>query len=343
MSQGLYFTAVSTGTYTPLYASPQQMAGKPADPGDDVYALGVIWYQLLTGDLNAGRPGGNKWHQRLSERGLTPAMVELLQQCFEDNPEDRPKDASELAQQLGTLLLKEPNGEVANSLGMRFAWCPPGTFLMGSPDSERGRSSDEGPQHRVMLTQGFYLSVHQVTQAQWQAVMGSNPSYFEGDTRPVETVSWKDCQKFCRKLGEREGKRYRLPTEAEWEYVCRAGTATEYCSGNGLKALRKVGWCSYDGDIGSAEETKPVGQFQPNAWGLYDMHGNVWEWCQDGKRIYTSGDIKDPKGPDNNQVRVIRGGSWDHVPRGCRAAFRGDDSPSARDYVAGCRIVLCLD
>ncbi len=213
---------------------------------------------------------------------------------------------------------------------------------MGSPSGVG--DDDERPQHRVTITKGFFLGVHQVTQAQWQAVMGSNPSHFKGDNRPVEQVSWKDCQEFCRKLGERDGKRYRLPTEAEWEYGCRAGTTTEYSSGNGLEALRQVGWCSYDGNWGSAKETKPVGQFQPNAWGLFDMHGNVLEWCEDGKRPYSSGDIKDPIGPQNkDDSRVLRGGSWGSIPGYCRAAFRTSDDPASRDSNYGCRVCFRLD
>jgi formylglycine-generating enzyme required for sulfatase activity len=196
--------------------------------------------------------------------------------------------------------------------------------------------------------------------------MGSNPSGFEGDNRPVESVSWGDCQEFCRKLGEQDGKRYRLPTEAEWEYACRAGTTTDYCSGDGRKALRQVGWCSFDGDFGSAKETKPVGQFQPNAWGLYDMHGNVWEWCQDGTRAYASiyyetcltaepemeesgddlafgEDQVSEAEEDKDVARRLRGGSWYHHPEGCCSASGASHLPSIHYDYLGCRVVLCLD
>jgi uncharacterized protein (TIGR02996 family) len=239
--------------------------------------------------------------------------------------------------------LPQRSSVLGKGVEMAFNFIPPGTFLMGRPEGEDGRG-DEVPQHLVTLSKGFFLGVYQVTQAQWQAVMGNKPSNFRGDNRPVEQVSWEDCQKFCRKLAERDGKRYRLPTEAQWEYACRAGTTTDYCSGNGLDALRQVGWCSFDGDFRSAKETKPVGQFQPNAWGLYDMHGNGWEWCQDGRRTYSSGAIEDPVGPQNKEeVRVLRGGPWLDFPIRCRSATRYRPAASNRNGSYGCRLVLCLD
>lgn len=175
------------------------------------------------------------------------------------------------------------------SIDMRFTWCPPGTFLMGSPPEEVGRYDDE-VQHRVMLTKGFYLGVHPVTQAQWRAVMGSNPSWFKGDNLPVENVSWYDCQAFCKKLGGL----VRLPTEAEWEYACRAGTTTVYHTGDDEEALSRAGWYYTN----SGGQTRPVGELTPNAWGLYDMHGNVWEWCADWHDEYSKEEVaKGPCGP----------------------------------------------
>jgi uncharacterized protein (TIGR02996 family) len=234
----------------------------------------------------------------------------------------------------------------AGPTGMTFAWVPPGTFLMGSPPNEEGRSDDE-TQHRVSLTRGFYLGVTPVTQAQWQAVMGNNPSNFKGDDLPVELVSWEDCQAFCEKLAARDGGRYRLPTEAEWEYACRAGTTTPFSFGQTISTDQ----ANYDGNrtYGRGrkgvyrQQTTPVGSFPANAWGLSDMHGNVWEWCQDWFGAYPSGDIKDPQDSNNSDARVLRGGSWDDDPRYCRAAFRNGAAPGYRGDDLGCRVVLCLD
>jgi formylglycine-generating enzyme required for sulfatase activity len=234
-------------------------------------------------------------------------------------------------------MLKLPGG-----VSLKMALIPPGSFWMGSPE---GQGSDhEHPRHRVTLTQGFYLGVCPVTQSQWQAVMGSNPSRFKGEHRPVEMVSWDDCQKFCEELGKKTGKRYRLPSEAEWEYACRAGTLTEYHTGDGVEALKRAGWCSYDGNYGSAKETKPVGQFERNAWGLFDMHGNVWEWCLDDMRKYTKEDYTDRIDRTTGRVaRVLRGGSWDSIPSRCRAAYRLRFGPGIANVNIGLRVVLCLD
>jgi formylglycine-generating enzyme required for sulfatase activity len=235
---------------------------------------------------------------------------------------------------------------VSNRLGMKFAWCPPGTFLMGSPEGEKERLNDE-KQHRVTLTQGYYLGVYEVTQARWQAVMDGNPSRFKGDDKPVENVSWEDCQEFCKKLAAREGKRYRLPTEAEWEYACRAGTTTPFHFGETISTDQ----ANYDGKYIYADgkkgkyrgETTPVGSFPANAWGLYDMHGNVWEWCQDTYTSELNEDIKDPLVDKSGDIRVPRGGSGDVSPRGCRAACRGGIAPGLRHGSYGCRVVLGLD
>jgi formylglycine-generating enzyme required for sulfatase activity len=230
--------------------------------------------------------------------------------------------------------------------GMIFAWCPPGTFLMGSPESEAERDNDE-TQHRVTLTNGFWLGVTPLTQAQWQAAMGSNPSYFKGEDLPVEQVSWDDCQAFCKKLKERTGKTFRLSTEAEWEYACRAGTTIPFCFGVTITPDQ----VNYDGNYpygGAAQgayraQTSVVGSFPANAWGLYDLHGNVWEWCADGFGPYASEDQIDPKYKSNDEARVLRGGSWHHAARGCRSACRRWLAPSLRFYYVGCRLVLCLD
>jgi len=228
----------------------------------------------------------------------------------------------------------KPGDVVTNALGMKFAWIPPDTFRMGSDQYD-----NEKPVHRVTLTKGFYMGVHPVTQAQWQAVMGSNPSQFPGEDYPVETVTWDDCQDFCERLAKLTGKPIRLPTEAKWEHACRAGTTTDYCSGNGEAALKKVGW--YSGNSGS--KTQPVGKLAPNAWGLYDMHGNVWEWCQDWYGPYPKGDVTEYTGSKESEYRVLRGGSWGDGPVHCRAARRYGRAPSLRIGYCGCRVVFCLD
>ncbi len=239
-----------------------------------------------------------------------------------------------------------------NKLGMKFAFIPPGTFLMGSPENEEGRSFDK-TQHQVTLTNGFYVAVTPVTQSQWKAVTGNNPSRFQGDNNPVDSVSWDDCQEFIGKLNDSHKDRSRLGipkagkfallTEAQWEYACRAGTTTEYHAGDGLNALKQAGWCSYDSNWGSAGQTKPVGSFHPNAWGLYDMHGNVYEWCQDWFGDYPNKDIKDPQCAQLEVCRVLRGGSWYDYPADCRSAFRDWVIPDGCNYGYGCRVAFRLD
>jgi uncharacterized protein (TIGR02996 family) len=238
--------------------------------------------------------------------------------------------------------------ELGGGVDLLLAWLPPGTFLMGSPAKEVQRNADE-TRHRVTLTKGFYLGVHPVTQAQWRAVLGKSPSHFKGDDRPVERVTWNDCQMFCRWLSARDGKPYRLPTEAEWEYACRAGTTTPFHFGptisteqvnyNGHRAYGK-------GTKGSfRQETTPVGSFPPNAWGLYDLHGNVSEWCQDWYGANPKSRIQDPQGPVRGEGRVLRGGDWYHDPHRCRAAARHWNGPAGRHryHFMGCRVVGYLD
>ncbi len=199
---------------------------------------------------------------------------------------------------------------------MKFVFCPPGGFLMGSPRSEEGRGSDE-EQVQVQISQGFWLAQNEVTQAQWEAVMGTNPSHFKGPNLPVENVSWDNAQAFLAKLNDKKivpaGWMFALPTEAQWEYACRAGERGPYSGGS----LEEVGW--YYGNSGS--KTHDVGQKKPNAWGLHDMHGNVHEWCSDWYDGRLRGGV-DPTGPSSGVFRVFRGGSWNYVASYCRAAFR---------------------
>jgi formylglycine-generating enzyme required for sulfatase activity len=219
---------------------------------------------------------------------------------------------------------------IVNSIGMRFVPIPAGTFTMGVGSEAR----------QVTLTKAFDLGVYEVTQEQYEKVMGKNPSYFKGPQNPVENVNWDDAVEFCRKLSELPEEKsggyvYRLPTEAEWEYACRAGTTTKYSFGDSDKELGDYAW--YSGNSGRT--THPVGGKQPNPWGLYDMHGNVWEWCQDWYGDYPSGSVTDPTGAASGSYRVIRGGSWNYYPLLCRSASRFRFSPGFRHHYLGFRVL----
>ncbi len=212
-----------------------------------------------------------------------------------------------------------------NSLGQEFKLLPAGTFTMGSPSGEPGRYVDEGPQHQVTLTQPFYMQTTEVTQAQWEEVMGSNPSFFSGcPTCPVEQVSWDDVQEFITKTNARGEGTYSLPTEAQWEYSARAGSTTAFYNGHITKPdgddhnLDAIGWYIYN----SRTATHPAAQKEPSAWGLIDTSGNVWEWCSDWYGSYTSGPVTDPTGPSSGSYRVLRGGSWFNEAHSCRSALR---------------------
>ena len=221
-----------------------------------------------------------------------------------------------------------PLPESADSIGMKFKLIPAGTFTMGDASGE-----DEETPHEVTLTKPFKMGVHEVTQAQYEQVMGVNPSRFKGADNPVENVSWDDAVEFCRRLSElpaekAAGNVYRLPTEAEWEYACRAGTTTKYSFGDDESELGDYAWYGVNSD----QKTHPVGSKKPNAWGLYDMHGNVWEWCQDWEEDYPSGSVTDPSGATSGSFRVFRGGRWGHPAVNCRSATRGRTKPSFRYY-----------
>jgi len=212
-----------------------------------------------------------------------------------------------------------------------------GTFTMGCT-SEQGSDcdADESPTHQVMVST-FYMSKYEITQKQWVEIMGSNPSYFKGDNLPVEQVSWEDVQDFIRKLNLKTGKQYRLPTEAEWEYAARGGTKSKGYKYSGSNTLSNVAW--YDDNSG--RETHPVGSKFPNELGLYDMSGNVWEWCGDWYGNYGSSAQTNPAGPSSGSYRVFRGGSWDFSAGGCRVTFRFSYYPGYRMSSIGFRLV-CL-
>jgi formylglycine-generating enzyme required for sulfatase activity len=200
----------------------------------------------------------------------------------------------------------------------RMRWIAPGAFQMGSPEGEAGRYDDEGPRHEVRLTKGFWLGDTPVTQALWTAAMGNNPSTFKDPQRPVEQVTWDDAQQFLNKMNARiPGLGLGLPTEAQWEYACRAGTnGPNYARGG--ETLADIAWFSENSGV----ETHLVAMKRCNDWGLYDMLGNVWEWCADGNRSYTAKPVTDPVGPQESASRALRGGSWYIIARRARAAYR---------------------
>lgn len=234
-----------------------------------------------------------------------------------------------------------------NSLGQTFVLLPAGTFTMGSLSSA-GMYYTEGPQHQVTLTPSFYMQTTEVTQAQWEAVMEDNPSTFSGcPTCPVEWVSWDDIQEFITKLNARGEGTYSLPTEAQWEYAARAGSTTAFYNGGITELgcgydpnLDAIGWYCYNSD----NQTHPVAGKAPNAWGLYDMSGNVWEWCSDwySNGYYSISPAVNPQGPSSGDYRVIRGGSWYYKAQSCRSASRLYHPPSGWRAELGFRLVLSL-
>jgi len=237
--------------------------------------------------------------------------------------------------------------ELTNSIGMKLVLIPKGTFMMGSPESEQGRNEDE-TQHEVTISKDYYLGVYEVTQTQYEKVMGKNPSHFQGSIvgnenadLPVENVSWDEAVEFCKKLSDlpeekKTGRVYRPPTEAEWEYACRAGSKTAYSFDDEEGLLPEYGWFNRN----SSRRTHTVGLLEQNAWGLYDLHGNVWEWCSDRYGEYPKGAVSNPTGPKVGSYRVGRGGSWFIGAANCRSAYRNRFTPVGRSIDLGFRVAL---
>jgi len=236
---------------------------------------------------------------------------------------------------------------LANSVGMRIVLLPAGSFTMGASAGDPHRRSNEEPAHEVILTEPFYLAVNPVTQAEFARVMGANPAQFQpgeggGPSHAVESVSWDDAVRFCERLSEttdekRARRSYRLPTEAEWEYACRAGTGTPFSFGESLAPDQSR-------FQGAAEGPSPVGSYPANLFGIFDMHGNVWEWCADwyDENYYKSTPLRDPAGPATGKFRVLRGGSWRNGAERCRASYRNALAPYQRDSATGFRVVLVM-
>ena len=232
-----------------------------------------------------------------------------------------------------------------NSIGMQFKLIPAGKFIMGSPESEKGRRPDE-TQHEVTITRDYHLGSTEVTQSQWQQVMKTTPWTEAGaqsaKNNPASNISWDDAAEFCRKLSDQEGREYRLPTEAEWEYACRAGSKTAYSFGDDEAALGDYAWGGEDGN----KQLHSVGQKKPNAWGLYDMHGSVFEWCQEKYIAYPKEAVIDPyrdgigPAPAEGSPGVLRGGAWCHAKDNCRSAFRFKFNLTLRPFTGGFRVAL---
>ena len=325
-------------------------------PQSDVYALAATLFKLLTGNTppeameiqEDGFPVAE-----LQEKHISRLVISAIAMAMKGR-HDRTQSIAEFINNLSgddTVVIpdpaeaeskrKEAEEKAAKTFevgGVLFdmVWVEGGTFRMGAT-SEHGSGAvpDEEPVHSVTLS-GYYIGKTEVTQALWQAVMGSNPSYFEGDDLPVEQVSWDDCQEFIRKLNSLTGQNFRLPTEDEWEFACCGGNNSRGYKYSGSKYIDDVAW--YDGDSG--DKTHPVATESPNELGIYDMSGNVWEWCADRYGVYSSGAQTNPKGPFDGSYRVYRGGSWSFNPRICRSSFRTDISPDSRSSYLGLRLSI---
>jgi formylglycine-generating enzyme required for sulfatase activity len=234
---------------------------------------------------------------------------------------------------------QDKDGTYTNSIGMKFVLIPAGTFKMGLEKSLNELDANAVPLHQVKIGKPFYLGVYEVTQQQWKDVMGDNPSYYQGDDNPVETVSWEDVQEFIKRLNQKEGhSRYRLPTEAEWEYAARAGSTSTYYFGEEMSQLDDYAWY-YDN---SENTSHPVGQKRPNAWGLHDILGNVGEWTGDWyeESYYAKSPSDDPTGPSSGSSRTGRGCSTCDEARLCQSAARGSAMPDYGDEYIGFRLAL---
>ena len=290
----------------------------------------IILFLLCLATLNTmGQTNGTITRQR-----KTTAKKETQQRKTTQAAPKKTQSARQTQQQKPAASTSRPKVSLADIM-RNMVYVEGGTFTMGATSEQKNPDYDEKPTHRVSLS-SFYIGKYEVTQALWKAVMGSNPSRFEGDNLPVENVSWNDCQTFLRKLNAMTGKNFRLPTEAEWEFAARGGNRSRGYQYSGSNVLSDVAW--YDDNSGS--KTHNVGTKAPNELGIYDMSGNVWEWCQDWKGSYSSSAQTNPTGPSSGSHRVFRGGSWFSNAGRCRVAYRNDGTPGFRGIHLGLRLAL---
>jgi formylglycine-generating enzyme required for sulfatase activity len=372
-TSGTILTRVGTVTGTPGYAPPEQFRGMVYH-SSDLYSLAVTCVRLLTGHFQEA-DGADKlfdtrkmqwqWQKYVS---LSQELTTVLETMLQDIPTRRYDSAAEVLAALAnqkTIVIPTPTNppkppaninvninpqssfteDLGNGVKLEMIAIPGGTFWMGSPANEAERDSDEGPQHQVTVP-NFFMGKYPLTQAQYQAIMGHNPYYFKGNNRPVENVSWDDAVLFCQKLSQRTGKNYRLPSEAEWEYACRAGTKTPFSFGDNITTdlVNYNGTYPYKSAPKGKyrEQTTDVGTFPPNPFGLYDMHGNVWEWCEDDWHenyidAPTYGSAWNSRSGSNN--KLLRGGSWGGNARICRSANRHRNSRVNRSTYYCFRVV----
>jgi formylglycine-generating enzyme required for sulfatase activity len=372
-TSGSILTRVGTVTGTPGYAPPEQFRGMVYH-SSDLYSLAVTCVRLLTGHFQEA-DGADKlfdtrkmqwqWQKYVS---LSQELTTVLETMLQDIPTRRYDSAAEVLAALAnqkTRVIPTPTNppkpptninvninaqssfteDLGNGVKLEMIAIPGGTFWMGSPANEAERGDNESPQHQVTVP-SFFMGKYPLTQAQYQAIMGKNTAYFKGNNRPVENVSWDDAVRFCQKLSQRTGKNYRLPSEAEWEYACRAGTKTPFSFGDNITTdlVNYNGTYPYKSAPKGKyrEQTTDVGTFPPNPFGLYDMHGNVWEWCEDDwheNYIDAPTDGSAWNSQSGSNTKLLRGGSWNYYAGYCRSASRFRLSRDFRYNDCGFRVV----
>ena len=329
--------SLSAQSYSPCYT--EFMAKGNAAYNQGKYSEAKTYYakakQCVGGNPTEAQRKINSCDAKLKAQ---QEAAEAKRKAEQEAAEAKRKAEAEAARQRAIDEAKSRGYEyiTVNGVTFKMVYVQGGTFTMGCTSEQGGDCyGGEKPSHQVTLSD-YWIGETEVTQALWEAVMGSNPSYFKGDNRPVEKVSWDDCQEFIRKLNALTGKTFALPTEAQWEYAARGGNKSRHCKYAGSNSIGDVAW--YWDNSGSS--THPVKGKQSNELGLYDMSGNVWEWCEDWYGSYSSSSQTNPTGPSSGSGRVLRGGSWDYDARICRVSRRNYDTPGNRYLFLGFRLSL---